>query len=113
MNPWHFGCFGLAGSQLVSVTWRVALVLLVLSLLVGRRSIGSAAPEQLAAPKPVVLSFGNSGQRVIDSEDDGSVDLYGNSVTDAVAKYELDGTGSLYELHSPQTELPRLAPPKS
>jgi len=44
---------------------------------------------------------------------DGAVDLYGNEVIDAVATYSLDPTGSLYELHSPQTELPRLASPKS
>jgi hypothetical protein len=41
------------------------------------------------------------------------VDLYGNEVSDAVAKYSLDPGGSLYEEHSPQTELPRLASPKS
>ena len=46
-------------------------------------------------------------------EDDGSLDLYGNDVTDAVAKYKLDSDGSLYELHSPQTQLPRLGSPKS
>ena len=44
---------------------------------------------------------------------DGSVDLYGNEVIDAVATYSLDPAGSLYELHSPQTELPRLGSPKS
>jgi hypothetical protein len=43
----------------------------------------------------------------------GAVDLYGNEITDAVAQYELDATGSLFELHSPQTELPRLPSPKS
>ena len=43
----------------------------------------------------------------------GTVDLYGNDVTDAVAEYTLDPAGSLYELHSPQTELPRLGIPKS
>jgi hypothetical protein len=41
------------------------------------------------------------------------MDLYGNDVTDAVAKYKLDSHGSLYELHSPQTQLPRLGSPKS
>jgi hypothetical protein len=41
------------------------------------------------------------------------VDLYGNEVSDAIATYSLDKTGSLYELHSPQTELPRLGAPKS
>jgi hypothetical protein len=47
----------------------------------------------------------------MDSEDD--VDAYGNEVTPAVAEYSLDPTGSPYERHSPQTELPRLGSPKS
>jgi hypothetical protein len=38
-------------------------------------------------------------------------DLHGNDVTDAVARYKLDAAGSLYEVHSPQTELPRLRAP--
>jgi hypothetical protein len=42
-----------------------------------------------------------------------SMDLYGNEVTEAVAKYRLDSTGAVYEEHSPQTEVPRLAAPKS
>ena len=50
----------------------------------------------------------------IDPQDgEGTVDLYGNEVSDAVAKYRTDVTGSLYELHSPHTELPRLGSPKS
>lgn len=40
-------------------------------------------------------------------------DLYGNSVDEAVAEYGLDAAGSLYELHAPQVELPRLGSPKS
>ena len=52
-----------------------------------------------------------SGQEQGDA--DGPVDLLGNEVTDAVAKYKFDATGSLYETHSPQTELPRLSSPKS
>jgi hypothetical protein len=43
----------------------------------------------------------------------GSPDLYGNEVSDAVARFKLDDAGSLYEVHSPQTELPRLASPIS
>jgi hypothetical protein len=46
-------------------------------------------------------------------DDDADADVLGNPVSDAVAKYKFDATGSLYELHSPQTELPRLADPKS
>lgn len=40
-------------------------------------------------------------------------DLLGNEVSEAVAEYKLDAAGSLYEVHSPQTELPRLGSPKS
>ena len=42
-----------------------------------------------------------------------AVDAYGNEVNSAVAEYSLDDAGDLYELHSPQTELPRLGSPKS
>lgn len=45
--------------------------------------------------------------------DSAILDLYGNEVNDAIATYTLDPGGSLYELHSPQTELPRLGSPKS
>jgi hypothetical protein len=41
------------------------------------------------------------------------IDAYGNEVTNAVAEYSFDDAGDLYELHSPQTELPRLGSPKS
>lgn len=38
-------------------------------------------------------------------------DLYGNDISDAVAKYKNDRSGGLYEEHSPQTEVARLKPP--
>jgi len=45
--------------------------------------------------------------------EDEATDAYGNRVTPAVATYQLDAAGTLYELHSPQTQLPRLGSPKS
>lgn len=39
------------------------------------------------------------------------VDVYGNEVEDAVGDYRVDGTGDLYETHSPDTEVTRLGPP--
>jgi hypothetical protein len=64
-------------------------------------------------PQPVISSLPDSRTAVasVDSEDD--VDAYGNEVTPAVAEYSLDPAGFPYELHSPQTELPRLGSPKS
>ena len=39
------------------------------------------------------------------------LDLRGNEISRPVARYRLDDTGTLYEEHSPQTELPRLKQP--
>lgn len=38
-------------------------------------------------------------------------DLYGNDVSTAVATYKSDRTGSLYEEHSPNTQMAQLKPP--
>jgi hypothetical protein len=48
-----------------------------------------------------------------DEETDAIIDLYGNDVSPAVATYSLDAFGTPYEVHSPQTELPRLGSPKT
>jgi hypothetical protein len=40
-------------------------------------------------------------------------DLFGNDVSDAVARYRFDPAGVVYEEHSPQTEVPFLPPPKT
>jgi len=64
-----------------------------------------AAPA-MEAPAP-------RAESPVADDDQTDVDIQGNPVTDAVAKYKFDAGGSLYEVHSPQTELPRLAPPKS
>jgi hypothetical protein len=45
-------------------------------------------------------------------ESDAVLDLYGNEVMPAVATYTFDDLGSLYEVHSPQTEVPRLGSPQ-
>jgi hypothetical protein len=48
-----------------------------------------------------------------EQNEDEATDVFGNRVTPAVATYQFDAAGSLYELHSPQTQLPRLGSPKS
>jgi hypothetical protein len=40
------------------------------------------------------------------------VDLNGNEVRRAVALYQVDAAGGIYEEHSPDTEVVRLAPPE-
>ena len=73
---------------------------------------GTVTSTQSAACQPLMPAVAPVSQRAFD-EADGVLDLYGNEVSDAVARYTLDPAGSLYELHSPQTELPRLGSPKS
>lgn len=88
--------------------------------LLTRRSVPAAT---MAAPHPVSLRDDSTaiGPRtaVPRDEDDhvladqSETDLYGNEVNDAVAEYGLDATGSMYEMHAPQVELPHLPSPKS
>ena len=92
------------------------VVLLALELMTSPRAEAMpAAPTAAAALEsgPALLSTGtaSAGAEEIDTSD--AVDSYGNEVTRAVATYKFDATGSLYELHSPRTEVPRLAAPKS
>jgi hypothetical protein len=47
-----------------------------------------------------------------DDPDDGSqLDLQGDEVTAAVAKYRFDAQGNIYETHAPHTEVPHLGRP--
>ena len=85
-------------------------VLLILTLFTVIFAEIRLAQRPIAAPRPQGSRIGDT-QRA--TEIGGSVDLLGNDVTEAVATYKLDATGSLYEEHSPQTELPRLGSPKS
>jgi len=73
--------------------------------------ISVPAREALDAPTSIERQRPQEESSVPDREP--SMDLYGNEVTEAVAKYLLDSRGTLYEEHSPQTEVPRLAGPKS
>ena len=76
-----------------------------------------AAAESVCAPALADPEILPAADRTADERDpdsnDAFTDLYGNEINDALATYTFDKSGSLYELHSPQTELPRLGSPKS
>ncbi len=67
--------------------------------------------DKLTPPFADPLKVPNNGRVVNDDDED--EDLLGNPVSPAVATYTFDATGSQYETHSPQTELPRLGSGKS
>ena len=75
-------------------------------------AIGVPARETLDAPAPVEQRSRSQEEAGLPGSEP-AVDLYGNEVTDAVAKYTLDPTGALDEEHAPPTGVPRLAAPKS
>ena len=83
-------------------------------VLIAVAALAFAAGSHLT-PRPVISSL--SHPQVVpaagDTVADQRLDTYGNEVTNAVAEYSLDPTGTLYELHSPQIELPHLGSPKS
>jgi hypothetical protein len=73
----------------------------------------SIATPMPAAPRDPVAAPHEAAPDDTAEDMDAIVDLYGNDVSPAVATYSLDALGSLYEEHSPQTELPRLGSPKT
>jgi hypothetical protein len=92
----------------------VAAVLpfMIAGALLTSRGVTASVPDQ--SIRPMSESPAQSPEFDLDDDDEAiPVDLMGNPVADAVAKYKFDAMGSLYELHSPQTELPRLGSPKS
>ena len=102
---------------------RVALRVGLVALLPITLGCARLAPELIAPPphaaatRPAASSTEPLPSRTFvparDREEDDEIDLYGNDVSDAVAKYKLDSDGSLYELHSPQTQLLHLGSPKT
>jgi hypothetical protein len=119
---WHFGCNSLQRRHVVNAMERVGLAvavpILVAAALFTHPRPGNSHPNGPAVVIATDIALASETRNSADDRDDadganGFVDVYGNEVTDAVATYTFDQTGSLYELHSPQTELPRLGIPKS
>ena len=77
-------------------------------------TVTSTRPAHPPAPRVVAPRDLSGSAAAFDLQDsDGKVDLHGNEVSEAVAKYRTDTAGALYELHSPNTELPKLGSPKT
>jgi len=65
-------------------------------------SSASFNDSSVSAPPDAPLVLDDAPQRL---------DLRGNEISRPVARYRVDDTGTVYEEHSPQTELPRLKQP--
>jgi hypothetical protein len=106
--------FAFAGMMSIALVRPLCAPGLVAAYYIGATSTSTVAPSSTEGPLPYPRPGGSYGSRAIPSGDDENVtDLYGNDVTAAVARYKLDSSGSLYEAHSPQTQLAKLGSPKS
>jgi hypothetical protein len=91
---------------------RIATAVVTLSFL-GIFATSQAAPPEIDQTSlPRVQSAPPLFDESLFRDVQPPTDLHGNEVTPAIAKYKLDAWGSLYEEHSPHTELPRLGNPK-
>jgi hypothetical protein len=123
LAAWHFGCNLQQRRQLVSCagwlrTLRIVVVLMFLAGFAALAVTHSRLPALDVVPRPAHADLPPLPQpplanRINDfGESDAALDLYGNEVMPAVATYTFDDLGSLYEVHSPQTEVPRLGSPQ-
>jgi hypothetical protein len=116
-RPWHLGCNSLHRRHFLKAVARcVLLVVVVVIICCAAFASSTVSSTRIDLPARAVAAAAADApgqRRAVPNAVDGAVDLYGNEVNDAIATYSLDPGGSLYEVHSPQTELPRLGSPKS
>jgi hypothetical protein len=76
----------------------------------ARAAVSSPAHAGKVSPFEAAVPW----QSISPDDDDTprAVDLRGNEIARPVARYRIDRRGTLYEVHSPDTEVPRLRPPR-
>src|SRR3954468_20711105 len=93
--------------------------LLVPDLIFSRRtpsrsvSVPASAPSGPSSSASLIDPAASQGGETDAAADDVAqrVDGRGNEIARPVARYRVDERGSMYEVHSPQTEIARLKPP--
>lgn len=115
MRQWHFGCNLHSWSELVKPVraFGVAVIVVVITLCAFFSLSAHAAHDATMTRQTQVDTVSRPSDEGDGDDTRGTVDLYGNDVSDAVAQYRFDATGSPYEVHSPQTEIPKLGSPKT
>jgi hypothetical protein len=68
-----------------------------------------AASSSASLIEPGAVGGGEASP--IDNDASQRLDVRGNEIARPVARYRVDERGSLYEVHSPETEVPRLKSP--
>jgi hypothetical protein len=104
--PWHLRCSPTTTGDLVGIGTHTLLAIPAVCVVLVTTFAAPALPR-FASVIPA------SEQKSIAPREEIPTDLYGNEVRAAVARYQVDPTGEVFEEHSPDTEVPRLSPPKS
>jgi hypothetical protein len=95
----------------------VLVVVMAFALVLGCRLwIARPSAESTFTPSTLPVTAVYNPTPDIPRDDDVAapkVDVLGNEVDDAVGDYRIDVQGEVYERHSPQTEVSKLAPPVS
>ena len=97
----------------------VALLLLVVASISVPTPVAASGPPTFQARQEPGKVFAHpddiQGMTALGDEDEpdegGQMDLEGDQVTPALAKYRFDAQGNIYETHAPHTEVPHLGSP--
>ena len=73
--------------------------------------LADARPSRFDGGETIPTGMADPATSAKPYENGYGLDFFGNEVYDAVAEYTLDEDGSLYEIHSPQTDAVHLASP--
>jgi hypothetical protein len=93
--------------RLVLGTFGATLVMLWLGAWSGTAGQSPTSHEIFEPPTATVSEYDDTALELEPS--DVVIDRYGNQVERAVTDYRIDHRGDVYERHSPETALPRLA----
>jgi hypothetical protein len=94
-------------AEAVEVTRRMLILVAVAAPAFAAGSFLTPPVISSLSPRPIACRSDDF------DEGHGTVDAYGNEVSNAVAEYSPDCGDGSYEVHSPKTELPHLASPES
>jgi hypothetical protein len=88
--------------------------LLVDQVTAARQQYETRTPPPVASSSASLIDPGAIGEdetSAVENDAPQRLDVRGNEIARPVARYRVDERGSLYEVHSPQTEVPRLKAP--
>ena len=91
----------------------IAIALIARGIWVETSTPAAAAFVPDAAPTTAVSDFLDPDGPFLDGSESRRMDRYGNPIETAIGDYRVDPRGEMYERHSPETAVTRLAVPST